>query len=94
MNAKRSDCLISRISGTKEGIEKAEHEIRVTSDQQSKKASERLNIPKMYHPFIAGAFNENVNQLAAETGARINIPPPSVMKGILAALKSPTVLSE
>ncbi|XP_044754266.1 vigilin [Coccinella septempunctata] len=68
------------ISGTKEGIEKAEHEIRITSDQQSKKAIERLNIPRMYHPFISGAYNENVNQLIAETGAKINIPPPSVMK--------------
>lgn len=71
---------IITISGTKEGIEKAEHEIKVMSDQQSKKASELLEIPKIYHPFIAGAFNENVNQLIAETGARINIPPQSVMK--------------
>lgn len=68
------------ISGTKEGIEKAEHEIRVTSDQQSKKASERLNIPKHFHPFIVGPFNEKLNNLIAETGARINVPPPSVMK--------------
>ncbi|CAH1154251.1 unnamed protein product [Phaedon cochleariae] len=68
------------ISGTKEGIEKAEHEIRITSDQQSKKASERLNIPKQYHPFITGPFNSNLNSLISETGARINVPPPSVMK--------------
>ncbi|KAK9882657.1 hypothetical protein WA026_022524 [Henosepilachna vigintioctopunctata] len=71
---------IITISGTKEGIEKAEHEIRITSDQQSKKASERLDIPKIYHPFIAGPFNEYVSQLSAETGAKINVPPPSVMK--------------
>lgn len=68
------------ITGPKEGIEKAEHEIKVISDQQSKKASERLNIPKMYHPFIVGPFQENLNQLINETGARINVPPPSVMK--------------
>lgn len=68
------------ITGTKEGIEKAEHEIRVTSDQQSKKASERLNIPKIFHPFIVGPFNKNLNSLISETGARINVPPPSVMK--------------
>lgn len=68
------------ITGPKEGIEKAEHEIRVTSDQQSKKAQERLNIPKIYHPFIVGPFNENLNQMIQETGARINVPPPSVMK--------------
>jgi polyribonucleotide nucleotidyltransferase len=68
------------ITGTKEGIEKAEHEIRVTSDQQSKKASERINVPKIYHPFIVGPYNDYLNQMIAETGAKINVPPPSVMK--------------
>lgn len=68
------------ITGTKEGIEKAEHEIRVTSDQQSKKASERLSIPKQFHPFIVGPYNTNLNNLIAETKTRINVPPPSVMK--------------
>lgn len=68
------------ITGTKEGIEKAEHEIRLTSDQQSKKASERITIPKVYHPFIIGPYGEYLNNLSAETGAKINIPPPSVMK--------------
>ncbi|XP_056647638.1 vigilin [Diorhabda sublineata] len=68
------------ITGTKEGIEKAEHEIRVTSDQQSKKASERLNIPKHFHPFITGPYSRNLHRLMAETGAKINVPPPSVNK--------------
>ncbi|KAJ8954741.1 hypothetical protein NQ318_011436 [Aromia moschata] len=68
------------ITGTKEGIEKAEHEIRVTSDQQSKKASERLNIPKHFHPFIVGPYGRGLAQLIEETGARINVPPTSVMK--------------
>ncbi|KAH1009812.1 vigilin [Dendroctonus ponderosae] len=68
------------ITGPKEGIEKAEHEIKVTSDQQSKKAQELLNIPKIFHPFIVGPFNENLTQLISETGARINVPPPSVQK--------------
>lgn len=71
---------IIEIVGPKEGIEKAEHEIRVTSDEQSKKAFERINVPKMFHPFIVGAFNEKLNAMIAETGARINVPPPSVMK--------------
>ena len=47
------------ISGTKEGIEKAIHEIRVTSDEQSKQAYEVLSIPKMYHPFITGPGGSN-----------------------------------
>ncbi|XP_072387521.1 vigilin [Diabrotica undecimpunctata] len=71
---------ILTITGTKEGIEKAEHEIRVTSDQQSKKASERLNIPRHFHPFITGPFNQNLNSMMSETGAKINVPPPSANK--------------
>lgn len=47
---------------------------------QSRKAFERVNVPKMYHPFIYGAHNENLNAMIAETGVRINIPPPSVQK--------------
>lgn len=69
---------IITITGTKEGIEKAEHEIRVISDEQSRKAFERINVPKIYHPFIYGAHNENLNAMMSETGARINIPPTSV----------------
>lgn len=68
------------IQGTKEGIEKAEHEIRTTSDEQSRKAFERICVPKIYHPFIFGPNSENLNKLIEETGARINIPPQSVMK--------------
>ncbi|PNF18399.1 Vigilin [Cryptotermes secundus] len=68
------------ITGTKEGIEKAVHEIRVTSDEQSKQAYERISVPKMYHPFICGAHNEKVTALMNETGVRINIPPLSVQK--------------
>ncbi|XP_043666503.1 vigilin [Vespula pensylvanica] len=69
---------IITITGTKDGIEKAEHEIRVISDEQSRKAFERITMPKIYHPFIYGAHNENLNAMMNETGARINIPPPSV----------------
>lgn len=47
---------------------------------QAKLAFERLNIPKIYHPFIQGPKNALSKALAERTGARINIPPPSVMK--------------
>jgi len=68
------------ITGTKEGIEKAEHELRVISDEQLKKAFERISVPKVFHPWVIGPHSETVNQISAETGARINIPPPSVVK--------------
>ncbi|KPI91491.1 Vigilin [Papilio xuthus] len=68
---------IITITGTKEGIEKAEHEIRVCSEEQSRKALERITVPKIYHPFIQGPFGERAQALSAETGARIHIPPTS-----------------
>lgn len=69
-----------KISGTKEGLEKAKHEILLISAEQDKRAVERLNIEKVYHPFITGAYNKLVGELMQETGARINVPPPSVNK--------------
>ncbi|XP_028650653.1 high density lipoprotein binding protein a isoform X2 [Erpetoichthys calabaricus] len=69
-----------KISGTKEGIEKAKHEILLISAEQDKRAVERVTVEKIYHPFIAGAFNKTVNEMMQETGARINIPPPSINK--------------
>jgi transcription antitermination factor NusA-like protein len=74
------DSEIIRIVGTKEGIDRARHEMQLVSDEQAKLAFERLNIPKIYHPFICGPENENAKEIANTTGARINIPPPSVHK--------------
>lgn len=76
--AEESDIIT--ISGTKEGIEKAEHHIRTASDEQSKKAFERVTVPKMYHPFVLGPFSEQLNRMVEQTGARINVPPPSVQQ--------------
>ncbi|KAJ8418609.1 hypothetical protein AAFF_G00001080 [Aldrovandia affinis] len=69
-----------KISGTKEGLEKAKHEILLISAEQDKRAVERVNIDKVFHPFITGAFSKMVGDMMQETGARINVPPPSVNK--------------
>lgn len=69
-----------KITGTKEGIEKARHEILLISAEQDKRAVERLDVEKVYHPFIAGPYNKLVTEIMQETGTRINIPPPSVNK--------------
>lgn len=79
-----SDCIT--ITGTKEGIEKAEHEIRTISDEQSKKAHERVVVPKMYHPFILGPYGEQLNRMVEQTGARINVPPQSVQQDVIVVL--------
>ncbi|CAH1773087.1 unnamed protein product [Owenia fusiformis] len=71
---------IVKIIGTKEGIDKAQHEILLISEERSKLAFERLPIPKVYHPFIVGPNNSILKQLREETGASINVPPPSVEK--------------
>ncbi|CAG4910185.1 unnamed protein product [Colias eurytheme] len=68
---------IITITGTKEGIEKAEHEIRVLSEEQSRKALERVTVPKIYHPFIHGPHGIRAKQISDDTGARIHIPPAS-----------------
>ncbi|XP_037230839.1 LOW QUALITY PROTEIN: vigilin-like, partial [Falco rusticolus] len=69
-----------KISSTKEGIEKARHEILLISAEQDKRAVERLDVEKVYHPFIAGPYNKLVRELMQDTGTRIDIPPPSVNK--------------
>uniref|UniRef100_UPI00398E5B1B vigilin-like isoform X1 n=1 Tax=Pristiophorus japonicus TaxID=55135 RepID=UPI00398E5B1B len=69
-----------KITGTKEGIEKSRHEILLISAEQDKRAVERINLEKVFHPFIAGAYNKVVLEIMQETGARINIPPPSINK--------------
>lgn len=68
------------ITGPREGIEHAVHEIQLIVDEQSKSGIERLNISKLYHPWIRGANNEIANELSQRTGAKINIPPALVDK--------------
>uniref|UniRef100_A0A6I8P600 Vigilin n=1 Tax=Ornithorhynchus anatinus TaxID=9258 RepID=A0A6I8P600_ORNAN len=67
-----------KITGTKEGIEKARHEVLLISAEQDKRAVERLDVEKVFHPFIAGPYNKLVGEIMQETGTRINIPPASV----------------
>jgi len=72
------------ISGHKDGIEQAIHEIQLIVDEQSKTGFERLPIPKMYHAWIRGVNNEICNDIAQRTGAKINIPPPQSEKDEIA----------
>ncbi|XP_061525204.1 vigilin isoform X2 [Phycodurus eques] len=69
-----------RIAGTKEGIEKARHEILLISAEQDKRAVERLPLEKAFHPFISGPHNRLLQELSQETGARISVPPTSLPK--------------
>ena len=71
---------IISITGTREGIEMARHEIQLISDEQAKLAFERLNIERRFHPFICGPHNQHVQDLMSRTGAKIHVPPPSIDK--------------
>ncbi|KPM05623.1 Vigilin-like protein [Sarcoptes scabiei] len=69
-----------RITGTREAIEKAVQEIQSISSDAYSRSIERISIPKIYHPFIVGPFGQVLDQIQKETGAKVNIPPPSVPK--------------
>jgi len=73
----RNGSTIIRIVGSREGIDRARHEIQLISDEQAKLAFERLIIEHVYHPFLAGSVAAGIVE---KTGARINIPPGSAMK--------------
>ncbi|KAG0729485.1 Vigilin [Chionoecetes opilio] len=76
----KDNCEDIAVVGTRDAIEKAVHEIQQASDEQSKQAYEKLDIPKHFHPFVCGANNETIQGMMAEHGVRINVPPLSVMK--------------
>lgn len=73
-----SDLIV--ITGPKDGIDQAIHEIQLICDEQSKTGIERLQIQKLYHPWIRGFNNEIANDISQRTGAKVNIPPPLVEK--------------
>ncbi|VDM33646.1 unnamed protein product [Hydatigera taeniaeformis] len=62
------------IVGSSNKIIAAEKEILRIVEYQSQQAEEKLTIPKIYHPFICGAFNRTVSEIMERTGARISIP--------------------
>ena len=56
------------------------HSTSLLSSMQAKLAFERLEINKEFHPFISGPNGSVAKRIMEETGARINIPPLSLMK--------------
>lgn len=69
----KSDVI--RITGTREAIDKAVQEIQSISNDAFSRHMERINIPKVYHPFITGPFGETIEKIYKETGAKVNMPP-------------------
>ena len=69
-----------QIKGAKESIEKAVHEIQLICSEAMSNCKETILVDREYHPFIVGPFGETLAHLQQESGAKINVPPPSVNK--------------
>ena len=70
------------IVGAEEGIDKDLNDIQIISDEKSKQASEKFEIPEIYNPFIQRANNCNTNaMLKKQDDACNNTHPVYVMKG-------------
>lgn len=74
----QSDAL--RITGTRESIEKAIHELQLISNEAFSRHIERITVPKIFHPFIVGPFGRLLEAINRETGAKVNVPPASVQR--------------
>ncbi|KAH7714186.1 KH domain-containing protein [Aphelenchoides avenae] len=66
-----------RIVGPNEYIGLAARRIKEIADEAARQGNAQLDVPKSFYPWIRGPFNETLDAIVAETGARVNIPPPS-----------------
>lgn len=66
------DSDVIRITGPREAIDKVVHEIQLISNEALSRHIERIQIPKIYHPFITGPFGRLVDAINKETGAKVN----------------------
>ncbi|CAB3411378.1 unnamed protein product [Caenorhabditis bovis] len=74
---------VIKITGPREGIQRAVAHIMSVSERESKLATEHIVCKKQLIPFVRGPFNENYERLTNETGVKINIPPPSVQSEVI-----------
>ncbi|KAL7058604.1 hypothetical protein AAHC03_013542 [Spirometra sp. Aus1] len=56
-------------------LDAAEKEVRRIVDHHAQQAYEKLDIPKIYHPFIRGPGNKFVNEWRERAGVVISFPP-------------------
>ncbi|KAA0197918.1 High-density lipoprotein receptor (Hdl) [Fasciolopsis buskii] len=71
------------ISGPKQGVAEAEQFIRETVTRQAQLGFERLDIPKVFHPFIFGPNGKTLDDIRARTDTKINVPPPAVQGSVI-----------
>lgn len=66
---------VVRIVGPVDKVKQAAHRLQSIVHDLAKQASETLEIPRTFYPWIRGPFNETLDAIQAETGAKINVPP-------------------
>jgi len=64
------------ITGSNKGIQQCKKEMQDIVSKSGNRATEKIDIPKMYHPFVSGAYNETKSKIESEIGnVTIHIPP-------------------
>ncbi|OON14045.1 KH domain protein [Opisthorchis viverrini] len=71
------------VTGSKQGIAEAKRIITETIERQSQQGFERLDIPKIYHPFLLGPNGQLLDNLRQRTLTKINFPPPNIPANII-----------
>ncbi|TGZ46594.1 hypothetical protein CRM22_011100 [Opisthorchis felineus] len=71
------------VTGSKQGIAEAKRIITETIERQSQQGFERLDIPKIYHPFLLGPNGQLLDNLKQRTLTKINFPPPNIPANII-----------
>lgn len=69
-----------RIVGTAVNCHNAAREIKALSFERAKTDRRKLQIPKAYHPLVAGPGNATIKRIIEQTGVEIHVPPPAVEK--------------
>jgi hypothetical protein len=61
--------------GPVDKVKQAAHRLQTIVNELAKQATETLEIPRQFYPWIRGANNETVDRLQSENNIKINIPP-------------------
>lgn len=68
---------VVRIVGPVDKVRQAASRLQSIVSDLAKQATENVEIPRSFYPWIRGPFNETIDSIQTETGAKINIPPPN-----------------
>ncbi|GMT13662.1 hypothetical protein PFISCL1PPCAC_4959, partial [Pristionchus fissidentatus] len=67
---------VIKITGPRDGMERAAAHINRVASEQAKLATEHINAARCYYPWVRGPNNELVDELTSKFNIKINIPPP------------------